>query len=122
MNISSINSMPLPQHQQTFKGNVKQKFVQIITEQRPVSGYTRDYLLPKIKGLSKIAEQYGKPLRVAQLEGEKLLVNVGNLTKVVDASKTRLDDIPRILSNIIKANVVAEEKGLQKGLEKIKTK
>ena len=121
MNINSINNVPLPQPQQTFKGKPAQKFVQVITEQRPLSGYTKEYLLSKIKGLSKVVEQYGKPLRIAQLEGERLLVNVGNLTKVVDASTTRLDDIPKILRNMVKANAVAEEKGLQKGLEMIQT-
>ncbi len=119
MNINAINNSPLPQPQQAFRGKAPQKFVQIITEQRPLSQYTRDFLLPQFAEISKIARKYGKPVRVAQLEGEKLLVNVGSLTKVIDANKTRSVDLPMVLSNLIKGNSIAEERGLQKGLSYI---
>ena len=121
MNINPINNTPVqqPQTQQAFRGKAPQKFVQIITEQRPVSQYTKDFLLPQFAEISKIARKYGKPVRVAQLEGEKLLVNVGSLTKVIDANKTRSVDLPMVLSNLIKGNAIAQEEGLQKGLSYI---
>ena len=116
MNIYAINNS---QTQQTFGAKTPQKFVQVITERRPLSQYTKDYLLPKFNEVANIAKDYGKPVRVAQLEGEKLLVNVGSLTKVVDVNKTRLNDIPKILTNMIKGNNIAEEEGLKKGLSYI---
>ena len=119
MNINAINNSPLPQPQQAFKGKAPQKFVQIITEQRPLSQYTKDYLLPKFNEVANLAREYGKPIRIAQLQGEKLLVNVGSLSKVIDASKTSVTNFPKVLSKMIKGNAIAEEKGLQKGLSYI---
>ena len=65
MNINSINNT---QVQQSFRGKAPQKFVQIITEQRPVSQYTKDFLLPKINEVANIAKEYGKPIFLHALQ------------------------------------------------------
>ena len=116
MNITAINNLPTPQPQQNFRGKAPQRFLEVITEKRPLSNYTTEHILPKFKEVIKAAKFYGKPVRVAQLEGEKLLVNVGNISKVVDANTTPLTEIPNVLSGIIKANNIAEERGLKAGL------
>ena len=119
MNINAINNQPLPQPQQAFKGKAPQKFVQIITEQRPISQYTNDYLLPKINEVADVVKSFGKPVKVAQLEGEKLLINIGSLTKIFDANKTSANDLPKTLIDMIKANNIAQKEGLKKGLSYI---
>ncbi len=115
MNITAINNIPTPQPQQNFKGKAPQRLIEVITEKRPLSRYTQEHVLPQFDVVSKVAKNYGKPIKVAQLEGEKLLINVGNLTKVINTNETRVTDIPMILSNLIKANSIAEERGLEAG-------
>ena len=119
MNVNAINNQPLQQPQQAFRGKSPQKYIQVITEQRPLSQYTKDFLLPQFKEVINVARNYGKPIRVAQLEGEKLLVNVGSLSKVIDAKKTKVDEIPKVLSTLIKGDAIAKEQGLKEGLSYI---
>ena len=116
MNITPINNLPTPQPQQNFRGKAPQRLLEVITEKRPLSNYTEEYLLPQFGKVLKVAELYGKkPIRVAQLEGEKLLVNVGTLSKIIDSKKTSVEELPKVLTNLIKANAYAEESGLQAG-------
>ena len=120
MNISAIRNLPQPQpqieSQQSFRGKAPRKFLEVITEKRPLSNYTEEYLLPEIAKVIDIAKTYGKPVKVAQLKGEKLLVNVGTLTKVIDSNKTSVREFPKVLIDLIKANSYAEDCGLQAGL------
>ena len=115
MNINTINNLPTPQPQIEFKGKVPQEYIQFITEKKPFSTYAQEHVLPQFNEVIKMAKNYRKPIKVAQLTNEKLLVNVGNLSKVIDANKTPITEIPMVLSNLIKANAVAEEKGLKAG-------
>ena len=119
MKINPVNNQPLPQPQQTFRGRGLNNFVQVVTEKAPVTQYCRDFVLPQASKLEQIASKYGKPVRIAQLADEKLLVNVGTVSNVLDVKKLRVTDIPAAIINVIKGNAIAEERGVKKGLEYI---
>ena len=110
MNINAINSLNFSK--QSFKG-INDKFYKEITERRPLSENYQKYIRPAIKQeVVKTAQFYGKPVRIAQLEGEKLLINVGSITKLIDAGNSTPNRITSIIENLIRGNFIAEERGV----------
>ena len=114
MNINAVNGI----NSTNFHSKMK-NFVQVVTEKRPLDNYTKEFILPEIKKVSKIAELHGKPVRIAQLEDNKLLANVGNTTGIVDLKTTPLEHIETTFRNLVRGNSIAEEQGYQKGIEYI---
>lgn len=119
MNINAINNCN--SSQQTFRGWNDRRFFKEITERSKFSKHYKEAILPEIKekAINK-AQFYGKPVRIAALDNNKFLVNVGTITRFIDGNEVNPATMSSIIENLARGNSVAEDYGIKKAEEFIK--
>ena len=110
MNIQAISGM-------SFMAKAPTSGIKQVGE---LSTYSREMLNRCYGEVENLAKNFNKQVKIAQ-SGDVLLVNSGSVTSTFNPEKLANPsrDFGQGIMNNIKANVIAEERGLKKGIEYI---